>query len=172
MLGFPGRVKNWSNRKILSFSLSISAIVVAPLFVMFRDINATPLYQYFSLETVQNGPARMSKTNAICLYTSLVLLSLLVLKLENKASKKIRPNVSLGTVNITTAKAQIFITIGSVVITPLPLLLSDFVLRSVTAELSIQIFPVLTFSVLTLRYLMPPFMYVIFNKELRMSVLN
>ncbi|KAK2707280.1 hypothetical protein QYM36_015090 [Artemia franciscana] len=175
MLGFPGRVITWSNKKILAVSLSTSSIIVGPFWLMFYDMKATPLYQYCSLETVKNGPIRMSKTNAICLYTSLflmVLLSFIVLKLEYKASKKIRPHAGMRTVNITTAKAQIFITIGSVVITPLPVLITEFVLGSVAGELSIQIVPVLSFSVLTLRYLLPPLMYIVFNRDIRMSALN
>ncbi|KAK2714497.1 hypothetical protein QYM36_008902 [Artemia franciscana] len=175
MLGFSSRVKNWSNRKILTVSLTLSTLISAQYSIPFYDIKALLQYQYCSLKQAENAPIRLGKTNAVGLFSTLsvlLLLSFVVLKLENHASKKVLPHAGLRRHNIATAKAQIFITITSIVVIPLPALFSEFMLKSIPLELSIQIVPILFFYVTLFLRFFPPFMYITFNKELRIPLPN
>ena len=161
MLGFPNRIKNWSNKKMYLVTLSLGALIAAPYFVPFFNIKALLHFQFCSLQQIEQAAPRLGKTNAISLTSTLIvllILSFVVLKLENKVSKKVGPNAGLRKVNIATAKAQILITISSIVTTPLPAMFTAYVLKSIKRELSIQIVPVLFFCVATFRYIFPPSM--------------
>ena len=170
MLRYPERIRKWSSKKILLVSILTGICICAPGFISFINIDGFLLYQYCRLEKAQNTLPRLSTQNAVGIYLPLFLLlvlSLIVLKLENAAAKKILPKPGQRTVNILTAKAQVFTAVFLILTMVLPPLLAEISIHYFNIKDSVLVIPVLFFVCCIFRYLIPATMYIVFNQSIK-----